>query len=112
MKCSLNFEALIHNDVLVFCKVLSLDLLGQLDLLHYFVEVGSEGCTLGSSGSARRGYCSVIVVSISAKGTDGGFATFVATTSSTEHRVAADLVYGRGIVHGGLSLFKLGTKRC
>jgi hypothetical protein len=52
---SLNFEALIHNDILVLCEILLLELLGQLDLVHYLMNVGGLlNAALDSSGPSGR----------------------------------------------------------
>ena len=92
MNSSLHLEALIHNDVLVFCEVLSLDFFRELDFLHYFVEMGFEGGALGGCGTTRGGDRGVIIVSITSKGIDRGFTWLENSTSGTKHRVAADLV--------------------
>jgi hypothetical protein len=52
---SLNFEALIHNDILVLCEIFLLELLGQLNLVHYLMNVGGLlNAALDSSGPSGR----------------------------------------------------------
>jgi hypothetical protein len=52
---SLNFEALIHNDILVLCEILLLELLGQLNLVHYLMNVGCLlNAALDSCGPSGR----------------------------------------------------------
>ena len=53
--CSLNFETLVHNDILVLGEIFLLQLLGQLNLVHYLMNVGGLlNATLDSSGPSGR----------------------------------------------------------
>ena len=55
VECSLNFETLIHNDILVLGEIFLLQLLGQLNLVHYLMNVRRLlNATLDSSGPSGR----------------------------------------------------------
>jgi hypothetical protein len=53
--CSLNFETLIHDDILVLGEIFLLQLLGKLNLVHYLMNIGGLlNATLDSSGPSGR----------------------------------------------------------
>jgi hypothetical protein len=55
VECSLNFETLIHDDILVLREIFLLQLLGKLNLVHYLMNIwGLLNATLDSSGPSGR----------------------------------------------------------
>ena len=55
INCSLNFETLIHNYILVLGEIFLFQLLGQLNLVHYLMNIGGLlNAALDSSGPSGR----------------------------------------------------------